>query len=89
MKALCNHRALYAAYNRSEIDRIAVDLNRYFPIEKDDEWEDGAYMYRRRTYLVKHSKGTARWHSLYCNGTVQGVGVIFDVKSDTRSFRTA
>ncbi|QGK90296.1 hypothetical protein QE345_gp093 [Pseudomonas phage vB_PA45_GUMS] len=46
-------------------------------------------MYRRRTYLVKHSKGTARWHSLYCNGTVQGVGVIFDVKSDTRSFRTA
>ncbi|AGR89036.1 hypothetical protein CHA_P10082 [Pseudomonas phage CHA_P1] len=87
-KALCNQRDMYAAYNRGEYDRVAVDLNRYFPIERDNQWEDGDAIVRRRTYLVKHSKGVARWHTLYRNGQVHGVGVIFNVKPD-EPFRTA
>ncbi|UPW35975.1 hypothetical protein QE320_gp079 [Pseudomonas phage EM] len=88
MKALCNQRDLYRAYNAGDVERVAVDLNRYFAIERDDSWTDNSGEYRRRSYLVKHSKGIARWHTVYHNGNLHGIGCIFEVDVDA-PYRTA
>lgn len=77
MKAMLNNRSLLSGLNKGYIDEVAKDLNRYQTIERDASWEcvDGAQM-RKKSYLVSHSKGVARWHVKLRNGEVQGVGVI-------------
>lgn len=89
MKAMTNNRSLLSGYNQGFIDEVAKDLNRYQTIEKDTEWtcEDGAAM-RRRSYLVKHSKGVARWYVEMRNGEVKSVGVIYECDV-TAPYRTA
>ena len=80
MKALTNNRALMSAFNKGYLDVVAKDLNLYQTIESDNEWEcaDGTPM-RKKTYLVKHSKGFARWSVKMKRGDIVGVGVVHNV----------
>lgn len=90
MKALTNNRALLSELNNtSDLSRIARDLNRYQSIEKDDEWQcvDGTPI-RSMSYLVKHSKGFARWSVTMKRGDVVKVGCVHNVDL-TRPFYTA
>lgn len=81
-KSMTNNRQLLAGLNNGYIDEVAKDLNRYQTIECDKEWTclDGTPM-RKKSFLVKHSKGTARWSVEMRNGEVKGVGVIHNVDS--------
>lgn len=85
MKALTNQRSLISAYNKGEIERVAIDLNRYFDIESDKEWTIGEDLpryegnWRKRTYLVKHSKGVTRWTTEWHNGQVKSVECVFEI----------
>lgn len=82
--ALTNQRALLAAYNRGELERVATDLNRYFPIVADNSWtmRSGCYAgeWRRKTYHVKHSKGVARWRIELHNGSLSSVECTYQIK---------
>lgn len=80
LKPMTNNRQLLSGLDKGYIDEVAKDLNRYQTIEKDSEWTcvDGAAM-RKKSFLVKHSKGFARWHVEMRNGEVRGVGVIHQV----------
>lgn len=68
------------AFNKGYLEVVAKDLNLYQTIESDKEWEcvDGAPM-RKKTYLVKHSKGFARWSVKMKRGEIVGVGVVHNV----------
>lgn len=81
VKALTNQRYLIGAYNKGELERVAKDLNLYQNIESDKEWEDleGIPM-RKKSYLVKHSKGLARWVVKMKRGDVVSVSCEFQVK---------
>jgi hypothetical protein len=89
MKPMTNNRALLSGLNKGYIDEVAKDLNRYQTIERDSEWVcvDGAAM-RKKSFLVKHSKGMARWHVEQRNGDVKGVGVIHECDVNA-PYRTA
>lgn len=90
MKALVNNRQLLSALNKGEcIARIARDLNLYQTIEQDAEWEcvDGTPM-RQKSYLVKHSKGFARWTVKMKRGEFVSVGCVHNVDFN-RPFYTA
>lgn len=79
LKPMTNHRQLMSGYDKGHIDEVAKDLNRYQTIETDKEWVDpiNQNSLRRKTFLVKHSQGVARWEVTMRNGNVQGVGVTF------------
>jgi hypothetical protein len=81
MKALTNQRDLFSVYNKGDLSRVAKDLNLYQSIETDKEWEDleGIPM-RKKTYLVKHSKGVARWTVKMKSGDVVSVACEFEAK---------
>lgn len=80
LKPMTNNRLLLSGLDKGHIDEVARDLNRYQTIEKDNEWfcVDGAVM-RKKSFLVKHAQGVARWHVEMRNGEVVGVGVIHNV----------
>jgi hypothetical protein len=79
MKPLLNQRDLKAAFNKGYTEEVAKDLNLYQTIETDKEWEDDRGHLRKKTYLVKHSKGFARWHVKQLNGQVISVGCVWNV----------
>lgn len=79
MKALTNQRALLAAYNKGELDRVAKDLNLYKGIATDKEWECEGIPMREKTYLVAHSKGVARWTVRMRKGDVIRVACEFEI----------
>ena len=80
MKALLNQRDLLAVYNKGDIERVAKELNLYQSIETDKEWEDNNGMpMRKKTYLVKHSKGVARWSVTMQRGWVIKLACEFNV----------
>ncbi|WCO82009.1 hypothetical protein vBPpSSYP_27 [Pseudomonas phage vB_PpS_SYP] len=81
MKALTNQRDLLSVYNKGDLSRVAKDLNLYQSIETDKEWEDVEGMpMRKKTYLVKHSKGVSRWTVKMKRGDVVSVSCEFEAK---------
>jgi len=88
MKSLTSQRALISAYNKGNITQVAIDLNRYFDIESDKEWnvtEGSEFVqgyYRKRSYLVQSkSKGQSiqsRWTTVWHNGQVKSVSCEFE-----------
>lgn len=79
MAALTNHRDLMRAYNKGELERVAKDLNLYQTIESDREWVADEKFCRRKTYLVGHAKGVARWTVKQMNGDVCSVACEFNI----------
>lgn len=89
MKAMLNNRSLLAGLDKGYIDEVAKDLNRYQTVERDLEWLCVDQTPRRKkSFLVKHSKGVARWHVEMHKGDVVGVGVIHNVDL-TQPYKTA
>lgn len=89
MKAMLNHRSLKSGLDKGYIDEVAKDLNRYQTVERDREWLCVDETPRRKkSFLVKHSKGVARWHVEMHKGEVVGVGCIYNVDL-TKPYKTA